>query len=83
MHDDHVSVQGHEHHEEDAAEEPSLVGGSGDTAHEVAKNPLAHHGIVSIERQRQDKEEVRESQVKKADVRHTSLVPMLYQYTQN
>lgn len=83
MPDDHVSVQGHYHHEEDAAEEPSVVGGSGDTAHEVAESPLANRGVVSIERQRQDKKEVRESQVKKADVRHGSLVPMLYQYTQN
>lgn len=81
MHDDHVTVQCHDNHEEDAAEEPSVVGYSGDTAHEVSGSPFADHRVVNIERQRQDEEEVRESQVEKADICQIGLVPVLHQDT--
>lgn len=83
VHDDHVSVQSHENHREDAANEPGTVGDGGETAHEVAKGPLAGHSVVSIEGQRYDKEEVSEGKVEEADVCQVALVTMLNQDTEN
>lgn len=59
------------------------MGDGGETAHEVTKSPVAGHSIVSIERQRQDEEEVREGKVEEADVRQVGLVTMLHQDTEN
>uniref|UniRef100_A0A3P9BFC0 Uncharacterized protein n=1 Tax=Maylandia zebra TaxID=106582 RepID=A0A3P9BFC0_9CICH len=75
VHDDHVAVQRHDNHEEDAAEEASLVRAGQQTAHEVSKSPLADPGIVRVERQREDEEEVRESQIEEADVCQVALIP--------
>uniref|UniRef100_A0A3Q4H3P0 Uncharacterized protein n=1 Tax=Neolamprologus brichardi TaxID=32507 RepID=A0A3Q4H3P0_NEOBR len=75
VHDDHVAVQRHDNHEEDAAEEASVVRAGDQMAHEVSKGPLADPGIVRVERQREDEEEVRESQVEEADVCQVALIP--------
>uniref|UniRef100_A0A669AXI5 Uncharacterized protein n=1 Tax=Oreochromis niloticus TaxID=8128 RepID=A0A669AXI5_ORENI len=74
VHNDHVAVQRHDNHEEDAAEEASLVRTGYQTAHEVSKSPLADPDIVRVERQREDEEEVRESQVEEADVCQVALI---------
>uniref|UniRef100_A0A3P9BFI0 Uncharacterized protein n=1 Tax=Maylandia zebra TaxID=106582 RepID=A0A3P9BFI0_9CICH len=68
VHDDHVAVQRHDNHEEDAAEEANVVRAGDQTAHEVSRSPLADPGIDRVERQREDEEEVRECQVEEADV---------------
>uniref|UniRef100_A0A3B4FSE5 Uncharacterized protein n=1 Tax=Pundamilia nyererei TaxID=303518 RepID=A0A3B4FSE5_9CICH len=81
VHDDHVAVQRHDNHEEDAAEEANVVRPGDQTAHEVSKGPLANPGIVREERQHEDKEEVRESQVEEADVCQVALIAMLHQDT--
>ena len=81
VHDDHVAVKRHNHHEEDAAEETSAVGAGGKTAHKVSESPLTDPGVVRVERQRENKEEVGESQVEKADVCQVGLVAMLHQDT--
>jgi len=81
VHDDHVAVKRHDHHEEDAAEETSAVGAGGQAAQNVSEGPLSDPGVVRVERQREDEEEVGESQVEKADVCQVGLVPMLHQDT--
>lgn len=81
MHDYYVSVQRHDNHEEDAAEEPGVVGDSSKAAHEVSRSPIADDSVVSIERQSYDEEEVRESQVEEADVCQVGLVAVLKQDT--
>lgn len=81
MHDDHVAVQRHDNHEEDAAVEAGLVGASGKTAHKVSESPLTDDNVVRVERQREDEEEVGESQVQEADVCQVCLVAVLHQDT--
>lgn len=79
VHDDHVAVQRHDNHEEDAAEEPGLVDARDEMAHKVTKSPCADHREVRVERQREDEEEVGDSQVEKAHVCQVGLVAVLHQ----
>lgn len=79
VHDDHVAVQRHDDHEEDVAVEPGVVGAGEEAAHEVSESPLADHRVVGEERQREDEEEVGESQVEEADVCQVGLVAVLHQ----
>lgn len=81
MHEDDVAVQRHDNDEEDAAEEPDVVEASDEAAHKVSESPFTDHRVVTVERQREDEQEVRESQVEKADVCEVSLVSVLHQDT--
>ncbi len=81
VHDDNVAVQRHDGHEEDAAEEAGGVGHGGETTHKLPEKPFAHPSEVSVERQRDDEEEVGEGQVKEADVCQVGLVAVLHQDT--
>lgn len=63
VHNGSVAFQRHDNHEEDATEEAGVVGDSSKAANEVSKGPRADHSIVSVERQREDEEEVRDSEV--------------------
>lgn len=78
VHYDQIAIQRHDNHEEDAAEEAGLVEPRDYTAHEVSKIPTTDHNVVNIERQRKDKEEIRESQVEEADVCQVGLVAMFH-----
>lgn len=81
MQDDHVSVNCHDNHEDDVAKEPTVVEDSSKMAHEITKSPFIDHRVVNIERQYQDENEVRESQVEEADVCQAVPVPVLHQDT--
>lgn len=81
MHDGYVAVQGHGYHEEDAAEEAYVVAASQETAHETSKDPLTIGGEVGKERQSEDEDQVRQSQVQQADVCQVGLMPVFQQHT--
>lgn len=81
MYDDHVAVQRHDNHEEDAAEEAGVVAARDEATHKVSESPPTDHREVSVERQREDEDEVRDSQVEKADVCQVGLVAVLHQDT--
>lgn len=75
---DHVAVQGHDHDEEDAAEEADGVEDFRDPANKVPKDPLANHGVVGLQWQRQGKKEVSQCQVEETNVCQVGLLPVLH-----
>lgn len=81
VHDNHIAVQRHDNHEEDAAEEAGVVGARQETAHEVTEVPLAGHSVVNVERESGDEEEVGEGQVEETHVGHVGLVAVFHQDT--
>lgn len=78
VHDNHIAVQGHDNHEEDAAEEAGVVGAGQETTHEVPEGPLANQSVVNVEWKRQEEEEIREGQVEETHVSHVGLVAVFH-----
>lgn len=70
VHNGQVPVNAHDGYEEGAAVETNEVSRADNFTHGVAESPLAYQGVLSQEREGEDKDEVRDGEVQQIHVSH-------------